>query len=368
MCVEHYKQHKIGTKIKKYEYRDMFTTNKNIKGTKIEYLIKSPQDIREFATTEFRVTLNNHLAKIASKEYCLARLESEPSKRDKIISTQKKILAELKKFSFKFRKKKDGHESITIPKECVKIAEKKMTVYPRYKFGEFIFRGRSKRDKKFQRFLLGTCKHAIKIIRDENKYYLSLLSEIEPINPTIKKDVIALDPGIRSFLTGYNPEGEILDICQSSELDKIMRRIRYLKKLRKSTKHIYAKLKNKIKDMHCKIAKYLTAEYKRILLPIFETRNIQQSNLNRVSKDNLSCLSHYKFKCRLRNKAELNNSEVFICGERLTTKTCSRCFRITDVGSSKTFKCSQCDNLMDRDINAAKNILIHQIREIRFDE
>ena len=44
--------------------------------------------------------------------------------------------------------------------------------------------------------------------------------------------------------------------------------------------------------------------------------------------------------------------------ESFTSKTCSSCGSRYNIGSSKTYNCSNCKTTMDRDINAAKNIFI----------
>ncbi len=47
------------------------------------------------------------------------------------------------------------------------------------------------------------------------------------------------------------------------------------------------------------------------------------------------------------------------CEEWYTSKTCSECGNIDDrLGTNKIYKCKSCDSIMDRDLNAAKNILL----------
>ena len=50
------------------------------------------------------------------------------------------------------------------------------------------------------------------------------------------------------------------------------------------------------------------------------------------------------------------NTKLNIVDEAYTTKTCSNCNEINDIGSSKKYDCKKCDFTCDRDINASINI------------
>ncbi|MEG4014687.1 transposase [Microcoleus sp. S1D4] len=104
---------------------------------------------------------------------------------------------------------------------------------------------------------------------------------IKPINSDL---AIALDPGVRTFLTGFdgsdftkigkNDIGRVYRLAR--HLDKLMSRIeaskgRQFKRLRyglrKSAAKIRLKIKNLVNELHKKAAKYLAAKYKLIFLP-----------------------------------------------------------------------------------------------------
>jgi transposase len=56
------------------------------------------------------------------------------------------------------------------------------------------------------------------------------------------------------------------------------------------------------------------------------------------------------------------NSNVIEVSEYLTSKTCSICRNINDeLGSSKTYKCTNCPICIDRDINSAINIYKNEV-------
>ncbi len=82
------------------------------------------------------------------------------------------------------------------------------------------------------------------------------------------------------------------------------------------------------------------------------------SKLNHKTSRNMYNLGFYTFKEKLKSKCETNNCELVICTEDYTSKTCSNCGNIYEVGSSKIYSCSKCKCIFDRDINAAKNIYL----------
>ncbi|RHZ56817.1 hypothetical protein Glove_396g67 [Diversispora epigaea] len=54
--------------------------------------------------------------------------------------------------------------------------------------------------------------------------------------------------------------------------------------------------------------------------------------------------------------------KVVICDKHYTSKICGNCgYLHQKLGSNKTFKCPQCQIEMDRDINAARNILLRYL-------
>ena len=123
------------------------------------------------------------------------------------------------------------------------------------------------------------------------------------------------------------------------------------------------KIKNKIKDLHWKSITYLTRNYKTILLPVFETSDmLKGKKLHRSTKRLMNIYSFYKFKESLLWKSKQRNIDCYIVDESCTSKTCSNCgwYNHKLVGE-KTYKCKMCNIVIDRDINAARNILIKNI-------
>ena len=81
-------------------------------------------------------------------------------------------------------------------------------------------------------------------------------------------------------------------------------------------------------------------------------------NINRA----LSRLGKHAFIERLKNKAYLYGSNLVFIENRPTTQTCSKCgnrkFKEDKLTlDDRIYKCDVCNNVIDRDINAAINIL-----------
>lgn len=218
------------------------------------------------------------------------------------------------------------------------------------------------------------------IQREKDGGYYLYVYKSQPnqhISEPKQDDIIALDPGVRTFLTGYTGSSVVeygndipstltrhyvrIDKTKAVLLGKLKSRVR--KKLKRRLTSLRSKVKNIIREFHWRVAKHLTDNYSVILLPEFRTSQMAAGDLPRPVKKSMMALSHYKFKQKLlwisQNKPQ---SRVIICDESYTSKTCGKCGCLNEtLGSSKIFACPQCSFTMDRDWNAARNILIRSM-------
>jgi len=185
---------------------------------------------------------------------------------------------------------------------------------------------------------------------------------------------ISLDPGIRTFLTGYshkhvtkigtNLKEELskqlknIDLINNSELNS--------KKKKKAENKRYEKIKNLVDDLHWKTIKHLTNKYDTILIGNMSTKDIVKNKLvgelDSMTKRVALMMRLYEFKERLKYKCYIKYCNYGNINEMYTSKTCSYCGNIKeDLKGNKTYNCKKCGNTIDRDINGAKNILMKSI-------
>jgi IS605 OrfB family transposase len=179
----------------------------------------------------------------------------------------------------------------------------------------------------------------------------------------------SIDPGMRTFQTVYSPDSNnCLEICTedtNKQIKNIINKIHNPNKVnpnyKKYVRRLRERLGNKIKDMHYKTCNFLCRSFNTIVIGNMSTQSIvsKDLHLNKVTKDYCHALSHYTFRERLKNKAEEYGCQVLVVDESYTSKTCGGCGVINaKLGSNKTFDCKSCDYKCDRDVNAARNILI----------
>jgi putative transposase len=214
----------------------------------------------------------------------------------------------------------------------------------------------------------------------DGRYYINVVIQQQEKKYKEKKNICALDPGVRTFQTMYSQKsvGEF-GFDTSKILYNLYRRENRIKsilakeklssqkkyKLRKRCALLRTKVKNIVSDLHWKTADFLTKNFQVILLPIFNSKQMANKKKRKISRTTtrlLLGLSHYSFQQKLIYKAESRGRNVILCKEHYTTKCCGSCGELNEtIGSKKIFKCGKCNLTMDRDIHAARNILIRAL-------
>jgi putative transposase len=276
------------------------------------------------------------------------------------------------KASFKFRSKKDPQESFEVRgRDMIRDA------------GMFAFLNLAKLKSSETLPVKVDC--AVRFIRDRlGRYFLIVPHEVakksENQAPQQPESIVSLDPGVRTFQTTYDASGlstewgkddmkTIFILCRKA--DKIQGAWQAKKGTkRRATKRVWLrlldKIKNKVKEVHRKMAVWLCENYKVILIPTFETSQMVRRGkrkINTMTARNMLTWSHYGFRQLLKTKAELYPwVNVVECEEPYTSKTCGSCGEINSkLGGAKTFRCKSCGYIADRDINGARNILLRYL-------
>jgi putative transposase len=225
----------------------------------------------------------------------------------------------------------------------------------------------------------------VRFLRDRlGRYYLIIpfeaVKKSETQAPQTRESIISLDPGVRTFQTTYDASGLTTE-WGKGDMNRIFLLCRRADKMqqvwvkksgskRRGAKRAWLRIldtiKNKVKEIHRKLAVWLCENYKVILIPTFESsRMVRRADrkIRGVTARSMLTWSHYSFRQVLKTKAELYPwVNVIECDEPYTSKTCGCCGEInTKLGGSKTFKCKKCGYMADRDINGARNILLRYL-------
>ena len=143
---------------------------------------------------------------------------------------------------------------------------------------------------------------------------------------------------------------------------QILKNKRNKKRCRKRTINKYENKKsNLIDELHWKTINDILLENDYIFYGDIKSHNIVKHGKNKNLNKDFNNLKFYLFKQRLIFKTAERNKQIYIIGENFTTKTCSNCGNITNIGNSKIYNCKKCNCIFDRDFNAAKNILMKGI-------
>jgi IS605 OrfB family transposase len=182
---------------------------------------------------------------------------------------------------------------------------------------------------------------------------------------------ISIDPGLRTFITGMSNNHTVeIGTNFQDQVKKKLVRIDNLTKNKSISKERLDKLvirtrlnlKNKVNDYHWKIANHLTNNYKHILIGNFSTKEMGEGDQHKMIKRIGQSMRFYTFKQRLQYKCYLSGTKYKEVDEYCTSKCCSSCGNFKkDLGSNKTYICTKCGLVIDRDMNAAKNIYVKSI-------
>ena len=279
------------------------------------------------------------------------------------------------KFSLKFRSRKDKIQSCFIPKSAIRSdGIFKLNMKRFCGIGEIIFTEDLPKNHLDSELVL-----------DHGEWFLCVpyKKKLKPIES--QNRVVALDVGIRKFLTFYSEDScgfigkNVTDrlFRLSKVLDGVVSKIsRSSGKLKRVLKCKADKLRikmNLVKELHYKVCNFLVKNFDLVLLPHYEIKNFVIAcgrKLNSKSVRNMLSLNFYKFSQTLirkfnEKKGFLNingtlYSRVVRVNEAFTSKTQTWNGEIVNIGSKETLKISE-NATIDRDINGARNIFLRAL-------
>jgi transposase len=277
-----------------------------------------------------------------------------------LLSNYKSNFAKTKKvwFDISYRKKKQHNSMNILDKHWTKKTGLYRDVYKTWK-------------TESHKTLPKTLKYTSRLIYTPLKeFFLCIPKPLKICSENQAKEqissIVSLDPGVRTFLTGYDVNGRYFEIGKN-DIARLMRLKHHRQKLQSKPKstgikkamlRLSEKIQNLISDLHRKTSKWLCENYRFILIPKLNFHNF--TRMRKKQKSRMAILGHCSFVEKLLQKQrEYPSCNVKVVTEAYTSKTCTNCGNLKyNLGGSKTYWCKKCDIKIDRDVNGARNILL----------
>lgn len=199
------------------------------------------------------------------------------------------------------------------------------------------------------------------------KWYACFSCEVEPKLLPKTESVIGIDVGLNSFATLSNGEKiENPRFFKKSEkcLAKAQRKLSKQKignperkKAKKVVAHIYENIANQRRDFAHKAARNIVNNYQVIAFEKLDIKQMRENGFKGIRKS-IGDVAWNQFVQFTQYKAEDAGREFVQVNPRNTTKMCSRCGQLVEKKlSTRVHVCPHCGLIIDRDENAAINIL-----------
>ncbi len=270
----------------------------------------------------------------------------------------------------KFKSKKNPKKSYTINYVNNNIEIKKNKIkLPKLKWIK----------SKIHRYVEGRIINATISKSPTNKYYVSIITELN-IEPMEKSDnEIGIDLGIKDFAIFSNGEKIKNNKYLNKSLKKLAKEQKNLSRKQRFSKNfhkqkqkvskLHEKIKNERQDFLHKLSKRIVDENQIIILEDLSIKNMMKNK--KLSRD-IADVSWYRFYSYLEYKSKWHNRTLHKIDRWFpSSKTCSFCgYVMKDMPLSiRKWDCPNCgtENI-DRDINASINILRQGLKEIKAED
>jgi IS605 OrfB family transposase len=273
----------------------------------------------------------------------------------------------IKHFKLQYKKKTDKRQTIELTPKNISIVGNQIKILPET-FKEHCYLKTTKNAKKRLQGL--KIKNNADIVRFKGNYYLHLSIATQPKESSKIHKIAGVDLGIRTFATVFSQDmstqrTSIIEYKHRQEiLKKLNRKLDILKKIRK--RHIRKRSFNKIEKqkedavnmLHWNFINHIIQQNDVIYLGDIKSHDIVKGGVNKTLNRSFNDLKFHLLKQRMKYKAGIASKKVILVQEPYTTKTCSSCGCLNNVGCNEVFNCMQCNLVTGRDINASKNILL----------
>jgi len=197
------------------------------------------------------------------------------------------------------------------------------------------------------------------------KWYACFSAEYDPTPAPQKDTVVGIDVGLESFATlsnGEKIENPRFFRTDEKALAKAQRKLSKLekgtperKKARKIVAHVHERIANRRLNFAHQTSRQVVDRFGTI---VFEDLNITNMQKNHHLAKSIADVAWNMFITITGSKAEDAGSRVILVNPRNTSQMCSRCGMIVaKTLSDRVHSCPHCGLVMDRDENAAINIM-----------
>lgn len=317
-------------------------------------------DIKDTYNADYIKAVPYQIKKIAVKDYFTARS-----------TNLKKAKQQNKPFEMHFRSRKHPTQSCYIPKSAVKPEGIYHTITGRLKYSDLSWIGLDFKD--------------CRLVKNHDAWYIVIPIPMDskttvPCTENQRQgDVVAIDQGIRSFITYFSENGCYGQIGKDSfqrllninlKIDKLFSVINTTtqrnkkRNLKRKVGKLRLKLKWLVDELHWKVINYLVKNYSVIILPHFNVKDMIDKDTRKLRKSVVrSMLSYgfYEFSCKLEEKCNEYGIRLIRSNESYTSKTNSFTGEIFNVGSKEWFTYEGVK--INRDVNGARNILLRAMRD-----
>jgi len=198
-----------------------------------------------------------------------------------------------------------------------------------------------------------------------NKWYAMLITDTK-YKKQKGKDTIGLDVGVLNFVADSNENTVGSPLFLKQSLNKIKEAHRELShkkkgshrrwKVKQHLAQLYEKVNNQRNDFLHKLTTKIVKENKTICIEDLNVKKMVEKK-NFWNKRNFLDCSWAKFARMLECKAESAGAQLIRVNPRNTSKKCSKCGNLHQMPLNKRTYVCECGLTINRDVNAAKNIL-----------
>lgn len=223
-----------------------------------------------------------------------------------------------------------------------------------------------------------------RLVKERGQYHLVVPHPAQcDIETPCGDGVVALDPGVRTFVSffsethcgkiGHHAFGRIQRLCH--HLDNLISRTaaepnhKRRRNMRKAQNRMRQRIINLVDELHWQTARFLTGNYRVILLPEFSTKDMATRATRKIRSKSVRMmlsLSHYRFRQRLAWKAWQRGAVLLTVNEAYTSKTRSWDGVVHhNLGGARVIR-DPSGFGMDRDINGARGIFLRALGDSPF--